>query len=347
MYGAELTHPLRSFDYETPADAYANQPVTSEITTADPSVRWDAARLELAGLMEYNEAVRLFVESRLTQISGSINDLHALAEAQHYRLCHGDETRHRINFRRFFTINGLICLAVERPDVFTQVHTLIQELVDDGTFQGLRVDHVDGLFDPAGCLNDLRKAMGDDPHIVVEKILEPGEALPTAWPIQGTSGYEYLALVDNLLTDPQGEKSFTDFYQKLTQTNTPLHDQIRSRKAYILYHDMGGELANLLKFFHAQHLVSPEELADINPVMLILAIGELLMQCPVYRYHGNQFPLDETESANLSALLADVRNRAVELEKPADLLRKIWLTAPQTADDEYNSRALRFYQRCM
>ena len=71
------------------------------------------------------------------------------------------------------------------------------------------------------------------------------------------------------------------------------------------------------------------------------------MQCPVYRYYGNQFPLDEAESANLRALLADVRNRAVELEKPADLLEKIWLATPQTADGEYNSRALRFYQRCM
>ena len=348
LYNGEETHPLRSFDYQTPTDAYEQKPAAATAATAaDPSVRWDAARLELAGLMEDNEAASQFVNDRLAQINGSLDDLHALAEAQHYRLCDGDETRRRINFRRFFTVNGLICLAVERPDVFTQVHTLIQELVDDGTFQGLRVDHVDGLFDPAGYLESLRKTMGDDPYIVVEKILEPGEALPTSWPIQGTSGYEYLALVNNLLTDPQGEAPFTNFYEKLTQTNTPLHDQIRSRKAYVLYHDMGGELANLLKFFHEQQLVSPDELADINPVMLMLAIGELLVQCPVYRYYGNQFPLDETEASDLRALLTNVRNRAVELEKPADLLQKIWFTTPQTADDDYNSRALRFYQRCM
>ncbi|MBO0937219.1 malto-oligosyltrehalose synthase [Fibrella sp. HMF5335] len=348
LYAPDPTHPLRSFTAKSAVDAYGQQPVTDAVTTAaNPSVQWDSARLELAGLMEDNEVVRTFAEGRLAQISQSLDDLHALAEAQHYRLCDGDETRRRINFRRFFTVNGLICLAVERPEVFTQVHSLIQELVDDGTFQGLRVDHVDGLFDPAGYLASLRKAMGDEPYIVVEKILEPGEELPQNWPIQGTSGYEYLALVNNLLTDPQGEAPFTEFYEKLTQTNTPLHDQIRSRKAYILYHDMGGELANLLKFFHDQQLVLPEELAEVNPTMLMLAIGELLVQCPVYRYYGNQFPLDEDEAANLRALLADVRNRAVELGKPADLLEKIWLNNPQTADDEYNARALRFYQRCM
>ncbi|MBO0932385.1 malto-oligosyltrehalose synthase [Fibrella aquatilis] len=354
LYSPEATHPLRSFDYDSPQQAYEQRDVPGALTqaqtpaiAAEPATRWDAARLELAALMSDNEAVRTFVEGRLAQLSQSLDDLHALAEAQHYRLCDGDETRRRINFRRFFTVNGLICLAVERPEVFTQVHSLIQELVDDGTFQGLRVDHVDGLFDPAGYLDSLRKTMGEDPYIVVEKILEPGEELPKTWPIQGTSGYEYLALVNNLLTDPQGETPFTDFYNKLTQTNTPLHDQIRSRKAYILYHDMGGELANLLKFFHTQDLVSPDELTDVNPTMLMLAIGELLVQCPVYRYYGNQFPLTETEANDLRALLADVRNRAVELEKPADLLEKIWLEKPQTADDEYNSRALRFYQRCM
>jgi (1->4)-alpha-D-glucan 1-alpha-D-glucosylmutase len=330
---------------------YAPEPTPSP--PADPSaggegdaMQWDAARLELAALMEDDEAVHDYVLTRLAWFNQSAEDVHALTEEQHYRLCDGEETRRRINFRRFFTVNGLICLAIDRPEVFEHVHSLIRELVEDGTFQGLRVDHVDGLFDPAGYLQSLRHTMGEDTYIVVEKILEPGEELPQ-WPIQGSSGYDYLALVNNLLTDPTGEAAFTDFYQKLVGNATPLHEQIRSRKAYILHHDMGGELGNLYKLFYNQQLVDEARMADINETMLLLTIAELLVQCPVYRFYSNQFPLAPDEANALRSLLDSVRSRAVEFEKPADLLKEIWLTKPLEGNADYNARALRFYQRCM
>ncbi|MEZ0486672.1 malto-oligosyltrehalose synthase [Fibrella aquatica] len=313
----------------------------------NPALIWDEARLELAALMDDDEAVRHYVETRLAWFNQSADDIHALCEEQHYRLCDGEETRRRINFRRFFTVNGLICLAVERPEVFDKVHQLTHELVADGTFQGLRIDHIDGLFDPAGYLDRLRETMGTEPYIVVEKILEPGEAMPADWPIQGSSGYDYLALVNNILTDPAGKEAFTQFYEKLVGNTTPIHDQILSRKAYILYQDMGGELANLYKFFWHQQLATGEELANVNETMLLLTIAELLVQCPVYRYYGNQFPLEADEADALRHMLDGVRNRAVEFKAPADLLEQIWLINPQRGEAEYNARALRFYQRCM
>ncbi|MEZ0609592.1 malto-oligosyltrehalose synthase [Fibrella sp. WM1] len=350
LYVPEPTHPT-VFEGNVATQGQHAQPearrahsTAEEHTTA--AAAWDAARLELAALMDDNAEVRAYVDYRLATINQSVDELHALTEDQHYRLCDGDETRRRINFRRFFTVNGLLCLAVERPEVFEHVHSLIQELVDDGTFQGLRVDHVDGLFDPAGYLDNLRRAMGDDPYIVVEKILEPGENLPN-WPIQGSSGYDYLALVNNVLTDATSEAAFTKFYQQLVGNATSVHDQMLSRKAYILYHDMGGELANLYKLFYNQQLVSTERMATINDTMFLLTLAELLVQCPVYRFYGNQFPLSADEAGAVRQLLTAVRERTVEFGASVDLLDEIWLQKPLEGDAEYNARALRFYQRCM
>lgn len=341
LYNPEPIHPV----VDVPAPQQSEEPHSLE--TGQAAALWDQARLQLAALMEDDATVREYIETRLAWFNQSADDIHALCEEQHYRLCDGEETRRRINFRRFFTVNGLICLAIERPEVFDHVHRLVRELVADGTFQGLRIDHIDGLFDPTGYLERLRQTVGDQPYIVVEKILEPGEALPANWPIQGSSGYEYLALVNNVLTDPTGEAAFTQFYKALAGNNTPIQEQILSRKAYILYHDMGGELANLLKLFRHLQLATVRELVTINEPMLLLTIAELLVQCPVYRYYGNQFPLGEKEAQALRQMLDGVRNRAVELREPADLLERVLLTKPQQGDADYNARVLRFYQRFM
>ena len=124
-----------------------------------------------------------------------------IAESQHYRLCHWQETDKQINYRRFFTINGLICLNIHKDKVFSFYHRKIKELIDDKIFDGLRIDHIDGLYDPTKYLNDLRAMVGAETYIIVEKILERHESLPEHWPVQGTSGYDYLAISNNLFTN--------------------------------------------------------------------------------------------------------------------------------------------------
>ena len=120
---------------------------------------------------------------------------------KHYILCPWQETDKRINYRRFFLVNGLICTNIQDDKVFEKYHSLIKKLSDTGIFQGLRVDHVDGLYDPDKYLNDLRKLAGPNSYIVVEKILEPGENMPDNWPVQGNSGYDFLGMVNNLFTN--------------------------------------------------------------------------------------------------------------------------------------------------
>src|SRR5690606_17766723 len=128
-------------------------------------------------------------------------------------------------------------VRVEDERVFEETHRLLGELVRSGQVTGLRVDHVDGLRDPAGYLERLR-ALAPHAYLVVEKILEPGEPLPAAWPIEGTSGYDHLVAVDQLLVDPAGEPRLTALAAELTGVDDPF-----AEVAWAAKHDvMAGEL---------------------------------------------------------------------------------------------------------
>src|SRR4051812_982786 len=138
-------------------------------------------------------------------------DLPALLAGQHYRLACWRVAGEELNYRRFFDVTSLIGVRVELPDVFDATHSRLLELVHAGDVQGLRIDHPDGLADPAGYLDRLASASGGV-WTVVEKIVERGEILPSSWQCDGTTGYDALAAVSGVLTDPAGEKPLTAAY---------------------------------------------------------------------------------------------------------------------------------------
>ena len=199
-------------------------------------------------LME-QEPTRSLIEKNIAQINNDTVRLLEVANEQVYRLCHWQETDKTINYRRFFTVNGLICLNIQHAHVFERFHQFIQSLVNEGIFQGLRVDHIDGLYDPSQYLHQLRATAGEETYIVVEKILEPLEGLPKQWPIQGNTGYDFLAIVNNLFTNRKAKQPFTQYYYGLVADYRTVPQQIRDAKAYILYGHMGGELENLYRLF--------------------------------------------------------------------------------------------------
>jgi len=132
-----------------------------------------------------------------------------LLDAQHYRLAHWRAAAAELNWRRFFDITSLIAVRVEDPGVFAATHGLLLALMADGLIDGLRVDHPDGLADPRGYLRQLAAATGGA-WVVAEKILAGDEELPPDWPCAGTTGYDALALVGGLFTDPAGDVALTD-----------------------------------------------------------------------------------------------------------------------------------------
>src|SRR4029079_8023834 len=127
-------------------------------------------------------------------------------EEQHYELVNWRTADEGLNYRRFFAVNTLAAVRVEDPEVFAETHVEIRRWFDEGLVDGLRVDHPDGLRDPKRYLDDLAALTGGA-YVLVEKILEPGEHLPQGWATHGTTGYDALALIDRVLTDPAGQAS--------------------------------------------------------------------------------------------------------------------------------------------
>lgn len=273
--------------------------------------------------------------------------LQEVLSSQYYRLCHWEETNERINFRRFFTVNALICLNMQYPQTFTAYHKLIITLLKQGVFQGLRVDHIDGLYDPEGYLEQLRTATGTDTYIIIEKILEDGEEIPVPWPIEGNTGYDFLAQANNLFTDTHAKRDFTRFYEQLTGDHTPVGKQIIEKKSAILEDYMGGELNNLCELFLELGLAEEAELKSLPPGSLKAAIAAFLIDCPVYRYYGNNLPLQDINRDGLKALFKKIRS-INDIEPAVDLLEKVILTETAEGTDEtYTARAKDFYLRCM
>lgn len=284
------------------------------------------------------------IEASIERINSNKDLLLRVAESQHYILCHWKETDRQINYRRFFTVNSLICLNIHEQETFEEYHEFILSLLKEGVFQGLRIDHIDGLFNPTTYLNEIREAAGADCYIVVEKILEQGESLPKQWPIQGNTGYDFLSMVNNLFTRAESSYDFTEFYEKLIEDKRSVHEQTAEKKAYILYNHMQGELENLYQLFKELKLA---EEANLEAGQIKQAIGEMLIHCPVYRYYGNSLPLEEEEAAAIKKILDFVSKNKEELTPAIKILESILLIKPNENNEDFNKRALRFYQRCM
>ncbi|TSJ41033.1 malto-oligosyltrehalose synthase [Mucilaginibacter corticis] len=265
------------------------------------------------------------LDKKLQQVNRDKDLLTEIAGEQFYRLCSWKETDQKINYRRFFTVNGLICLNIQRPEVFPHYHQLIVELLDEGVFQGLRVDHIDGLYDPGLYLRNLRELAGDQAYIIVEKILEQGESMPN-WPVQGNTGYDFLSLVNNLFTSQHYQSLFTRFYRDLAKTDKPIGRQILEKKALILNRSMSGELDNLTSLFF--------KYGQADEYKLRRTIAAFLVNCPVYKYYGTK-----EEHKAILAILKKISDESPDLAGTVKALKKVLL---DSADPHFYHRLMQF-----
>ncbi|PPH98241.1 malto-oligosyltrehalose synthase [Rathayibacter sp. AY1B7] len=192
-------------------------------------------------------------------------------ERQSYELVNWRRADAELNYRRFFAVNTLAAITVERPEVFDASHAEIVRWFTEGLADGLRVDHPDGLADPGGYLDDLARAIGGAP-VWVEKILEGDEELPPHWATVGTTGYDALADVDRILVDPDARPVLEGLDAELTGKGAPLQwaDLIHDTKRGIADGILRSEVLRLAR------LIPGIEGADD-------ALAELLATYPVYR----------------------------------------------------------------
>jgi len=312
----------------------------------DFSKKWNQVIDGIKALAERDDILS-YIESRVEAMNSNPKQILDIALGQVYRLCCWKDTDSKINYRRFFTINGLICLNIQNGNVFEEYHRLTNELLKGGVFQGLRIDHIDGLNDPGLYLEKLRALSGEETFIIVEKILEQEEQLPHAWNIQGNTGYDFLSLVNNLFTNQASEDKLTNFYHKLINEAIPVKEQVREKKSYILYQHMAGELENLLQLFLRLDLVEEKVISNLGPSVLKQAIAEFLIACPVYRFYGNQFPLSKEESEAVGSILKQVRVRRADLAAAVTILEQVMLVKPKEGNEDFNQQVSQFYKRCM
>jgi (1->4)-alpha-D-glucan 1-alpha-D-glucosylmutase len=221
------------------------------------------------------------IDAQLTQLNADVPALDAWLERQNWRIVHWHNASTEIGYRRFFDVNTLAGLRIEDQRVFDRVHRLILRWVQQGTLDGLRVDHVDGLRDPTQYLQRLRQAAPAS-WIVVEKILHPGETLDASWPIDGTTGYDFIYLLDQVFVDQRGESELTELDQRWTGFSAPWEARAISAKLQIVREVLASERERLIDL--AQRALTPRfELRDCTRQTLSEAVTALLVSYPVYR----------------------------------------------------------------
>ena len=264
---------------------------------AERSREKEVVKRRLDALMRESARVRAFVEQNVRLFNGTKGDprsfdrLDALLSEQAYRLAHWRVASEEINYRRFFDINELASLRVEDPDVFESVHRFVFSLITRGAVTGLRIDHVDGLYDPGDYVRRLQDwaraesaaTTSDRPlFIVVEKILSPGEELPIDWPVYGTTGYDFGATVDGLFVDRRNERAFDDIYAQ-TVRGRPAFDQlVYQNKKLIMSMSMASDI-NALGHQLNRFSEKNRHYRDFTLYSLTYAIREIIASFPVYR----------------------------------------------------------------
>ncbi len=262
--------------------------------------------------------------------------LHALLERQHYRLAWWRAAADEINWRRFFDINALAGLRVERAAVFDATHRLILQLYADGLIDGVRIDHIDGLADPRLYLRKLRRAMEaagarrpaevphGAPYIIIEKILAPRERLPTGWQTNGTTGYDFMDQVGAVLHDPDGEAPLTALWSALTGRPADFESEELVARGQILRENLSSELNATATSLHR---IARRDLAtrDYTLTAIRRVLLEILGHFPVYRIYAGQTGHSEADTQVLDRAWAGARRtlRAAD-HKLLDQLR-LWL----------------------
>lgn len=314
---------------------------------------WEEIKKELDVLFNTNDHIMAFTGVILTGINSNPALLKKIISSQIYELCHWKDTSDRINYRRFFTINDLICINIEDGLVFDKHHHLISELISEGYLTGIRVDHIDGLYHPGGYLDNLRALAGNSTYLIVEKILERGEEIPATWPVQGTTGYDFLAIINNLMTSGKNYNRLLKLYQNLTGEDHNPDDLVYNNKKHILYANMMGELNNLfgrleklLNYDAKTGFDGYDEKKGLSPETMKQALAEFMLAFPVYRIYPGEFPLQGEQRELTVEIFKQAIRRNPGIKNSLSILRDIVLV-DKKRDDEFNTLLGNFFMRLL
>jgi hypothetical protein len=331
----------------------------------------EVARERLARLVERSARIRRHIEEAVRAYNGepgkpdSFDLLHDLLEEQAYRLAYWRTAAHEINYRRFFDINDLAGIRMEDPEAFAATHALVARLIAENAVQEMRIDHPDGLYDPAQYFRrvqaraarvrksgspEVRKSDEgpSDPrtfgrsdhvdlarrrlHLVAEKVLSAGEALPADWAISGTTGYNFCNELNGVFVDASNARALRRIYRRVTRQMATFDEVVYQCKKLITRTSLASEL-NVLA--HALNRISEgnRRSRDFTLNSLRDVLGEVVACFPVYRSYVNERGWTPSDRAVIETAVRRARRRNPALEPSAwDFLREVLL--PRQASDE-------------
>ena len=323
----------------------------------------EVVRRRLSALLESNATIRSFLNENVRQINGIKGDPHSfdllddLLNDQAYRLADWRVAAEEINYRRFFDINELAALRMENPEVFEATHQLVFRLLKEGAVTGLRIDHVDGLYDPADYLQKLQgwarrewpevsESESRPLYLLVEKILGANERIPETWTVHGTTGYEFLALVNGLFVNRANERAADAAYTRFVDNEESFDELAYRCKQLIMNVAMASEL-NVLG--HQLNRLSERDRRsqDYTLNSLTHAIREIIACFPVYRTYITGAPegiLDRDRAFIWQAVTRAKRRNPALSGSVFDFVRDL-LLQPADAHKAHDEERLRFVMK--
>ncbi|MDQ2726840.1 MAG: malto-oligosyltrehalose synthase [Actinomycetota bacterium] len=294
------------------ATAFGRLPLSTDTDAKSVAERHrdkEILRTRLGRLCETRPEVAAATDAAVTDLAGDVDALDALLDRQNFRLAWWRTAGEELDYRRFFDINDLAGIRVEDPTVFADSHQLILDWLEQALVDGIRIDHVDGLRDPDTYLARLQAA-APGTWVVVEKILEGAEILPSAWPVAGTTGYDWLNLIAGVLNDADGSARIVEIYQGFSGITERYEEIVQRAKVQVL----DGPLATDLNRLVARLTVICERhrrYRDYTRRDLRDALAEIIAGFSVYRTYvragtpTGQSDVSTVESAVLGAGIRD------------------------------------------
>ncbi len=245
----------------------------------------------LWNLYNSSDIIQEFIDDNIRAFNGTPGDpasfdlLDGLINKQLFSLSFWKVASEEINYKRFFNVNGLISLNIHKKEVFEKTQRMILKQVKEKRFTGLRIDHIDGLYDPALYLDRLDEK-GDHVYTLVEKILEGEEKIPADWKTAGTTGYDFMNKLGGIFVKTENHKFFNRIYRSFSGIKLTTEQLMYQKKRLIIDMHMSGEIDNLAR--QIKHIASHYRYGnDLTFTGLKEAIEEVMVYFPIYRTYFN------------------------------------------------------------
>ena len=278
---------------------------------------------------QQSAGVKHAIDDALQFIADTPGELDALLSAQAYRLAYWKIGYEEINYRRFFDINELVGLRIEVPEVFENRNSKTFELIRSGKVTGLRIDHIDGLWDP-GCYLKRLQSVSPGLYVVVEKILGREETMPAEWPVAGTTGYEFLNALNGIFIRRDGLEKLEETYRRVTGNYLPFAELCYECNKLVMQTLFTGDVTALVHQL-ASLAATHRQARDIRITELTDALVEVTACLPVYRTYIHNFEISERDR-NYIERTVDLARSRTQPERISDaafeFLRSVLLLEP-------------------